>query len=204
MQLMGNSRLLPSHFDVRKIRDIIPVPLRRFRDTRSSTHSHPFQVSRPTPRTLSHKSSFISRTCNLWSVLPSSFPESYNSPSFKSKINKFDLISLSSKPFAFFLLLLLGLFIGLHGLALTLLNKKRSFDLPQSIKQRTFVLLQCTLAQRLPTTSSIHLCKPSGRHVFPQTVNSIDLRNSLSPTRKLKGGGSSRTAFSSAGPLNPT
>ena len=37
------------------------------------------------------------RTCNLWNVLPSScFPESYNLPSFKSKTNKFDLVSLSS------------------------------------------------------------------------------------------------------------
>ena len=43
------------------------------------THiSHPFQVSLPTSQTLSHKSSFIPRTCNLWNVLPSScFPESY-------------------------------------------------------------------------------------------------------------------------------
>ena len=73
---------------------IITVPLRRVRTTRSSTHSHPFQVSLPNPRTLSHKSSFIPRTCNLWNVLPSScFPESYNLPSFKSKINKLDLIS---------------------------------------------------------------------------------------------------------------
>ena len=31
-----------------EIRDIIPVPLRRVRTTRSSTHSHPFQVSLPT------------------------------------------------------------------------------------------------------------------------------------------------------------
>ena len=78
-----------------EIRDIISVPLRRVRTTRSSTHSHPFQVSLPNPRTLSHKSSFIPRTCNLWNVLPSScFPESYNMPSFKSKINKLDLISL--------------------------------------------------------------------------------------------------------------
>ena len=80
-----------------EIRDIIPVPLRRVRTTRSSTHSHPFQVSLPNPRILSHKSSFIPRTCNLWNVLPSSrFPESYNLPSFKSKITKLDLISLSS------------------------------------------------------------------------------------------------------------
>ena len=78
-----------------EIRDIIPVPLRPVRTTRSSTHSHPFQVSLPTSRTLSHKSSFIPRTCNLWNLLPSyCFPESYSLPSFKSKINKLDLIPL--------------------------------------------------------------------------------------------------------------
>ena len=80
-----------------EIRDIIPVPLRRVRTTRSSTRSHPFQVALPNPRALSHKSSFIPKTCNLWSVLPSScFPESYNLPSFKSNVNELDLISLSS------------------------------------------------------------------------------------------------------------
>ena len=80
-----------------EIREIIYVPLRCVRTTRSSTHSHPFQVSLPNPRTLSHKSSIIPRTCNLWNVLPSSyFPESYNLPYFKSKINKLYLISLSS------------------------------------------------------------------------------------------------------------
>ena len=67
------------------------------RTTRSSTHSHTFQVSLPNPRTLSDKSSFVPRTWNLWNVLPSScFPESFNLPSFKSKINKLDLISLCS------------------------------------------------------------------------------------------------------------
>ena len=59
-----------------EIRDIIPVPLRHVRTTRGSTHSHPFQVSLPNPRTLSHKSSFIPKACKLWNVLPSScFPE---------------------------------------------------------------------------------------------------------------------------------
>ena len=62
-----------------EIRDIIPVPLRRVRTTRSSTHSHPFQVSLPNPRTLSHKS-FIPRTCNLWNVLPSSCFLAFLSP----------------------------------------------------------------------------------------------------------------------------
>ena len=79
-----------------EIREIIPVPLRRVRTTRSSTLSHHVQVSLPTSRILSHKSSFIPRTCNSWNVLPSScFPESYKLPSFKSKINKLDLLSLS-------------------------------------------------------------------------------------------------------------
>ena len=36
-------------------RNILSHPLRRFRDTRSSTHSHPFQVSLPNSRTPSHK-----------------------------------------------------------------------------------------------------------------------------------------------------
>ena len=80
-----------------EIRDAIPVPLRRVKTTRYSTHSYPFQISLPNPLTPSHKSSFIPRTCNLWNVLPSSFfPESYNLPSFKPKINELDLISLSS------------------------------------------------------------------------------------------------------------
>ena len=99
-RLVGDLSIFYRYFNrhcSQEIRDIIPVPLRRVRTTRSSTHSHPFQVSLPNPRTLSHKSSFIPRTCNLWNVLPSScFPESYNLPSFKSKINKLDLIFLSS------------------------------------------------------------------------------------------------------------
>ena len=76
-----------------QIRDIIAVPLKRVRTIRSSTHSHPFQVSLPTSRTLSHKSSFIPRAFNLSNVLPSCFPEPCNLPSFKSKINRLDLIS---------------------------------------------------------------------------------------------------------------
>ena len=99
-RLVGDLSIYYRYFNghcSQEIRDIIPVPLRRVRTTRSSAHSHPFQVSLPNPRTLSHKSSFIPRTCNLWNALPSScFPESYNLPSFKSKINKLDLISLSS------------------------------------------------------------------------------------------------------------
>ena len=52
---------------------------------------------------LAKKSSFIQGTCNLWNVLPSScFPESYNLPSLKSRINKLDLLSLSSQCFCSF------------------------------------------------------------------------------------------------------
>ena len=107
-----------------EIRNIIPFPLRHIRTTRSSTHSYPFQVSLPYPRTLSHKLSFIPTTYNLWNVLPSScFPESYNLPSFKPKINKLDPISLSPLSLSlssFFLLL--GLCMGHHGLSSTQLT----------------------------------------------------------------------------------
>ena len=99
-RLVGDLSIYYRYFNghcSQEIRDIIPVPLRRVRTTRSSTHSHPFQVSLPTSRTLAHKSSFIPRTCNLWNVLPSScFPASYDLPSFNYMINKLDLISLSS------------------------------------------------------------------------------------------------------------
>ena len=99
-RLVGDLSIFYRYFDghcFQEIRDITPVPLRRFRTTRSSTRSHPFQVSLPASRTLSHKSSFIPRACNLWNILPSScFPDSYNLPSFKFKINKLDFIHLSS------------------------------------------------------------------------------------------------------------
>ena len=53
-----------------KIKNIIPDPVRRVRTTRSSTYSNPFQVTLPNPRTLSHKSSLIPRTSQLWNSLP--------------------------------------------------------------------------------------------------------------------------------------
>ena len=80
-----------------EIKTIIPDPLKHLRPTRSSTQSHPFQVTLSNPRTLPHKSSFIPRTCQLWNTLPStSFPESYNLSCIKSNITKFDFISLSN------------------------------------------------------------------------------------------------------------
>ena len=99
-----------------EITNIIPDPVRRVQTIRSSTHSHPFQVSLPNPRTLSHKSSFIPRTCKLWNVLPSStFPESYNMSVVKSNTNKLSL-SLS----------FLGFCYRLQGFSPTLLTKNIS------------------------------------------------------------------------------
>ena len=81
------------------------------RTTRSSTYSHPFQVTLPNPRTLSHKSSFIPRTSQLWNTLPpTTFPESYNLSSFKSNINKLILSPFLLKlPFIFSVFPLSGL-----------------------------------------------------------------------------------------------
>ena len=58
-----------------EIREIIPVHLRRVRTTRSSTHSHSFQVSLPNPRTLSHKSSFIATYGASCLLLPFPSPQ---------------------------------------------------------------------------------------------------------------------------------
>ena len=90
-RLVGDISIYYRYFDghcSQEIRDIIPAPPSRVRTTRSSIRFHLFQVSLPTSRTLSHKSSFIPRMCNLWNAFPSScFLESYNLPSFNSKIN---------------------------------------------------------------------------------------------------------------------
>ena len=84
-RLVGDLSIFYRYFNgycSQETKDIIPAPLRLVRTTRSSTHSHPFQVSLSNPRTLSRKSSFIPTTCILWNVLPSScFPESNNLPS---------------------------------------------------------------------------------------------------------------------------
>ena len=80
-----------------KIKNIIPDLMMCVQTTRSSTYSHPFQVTLPNRQTLSHKSSFIPRTSQLWNPWPpNTFPESYNLSSFKSNINKIDLVSLST------------------------------------------------------------------------------------------------------------
>jgi len=80
-----------------EIKNVVPNPLRCARATRSSTYSHPFQVTLPNPRPLAHRLSVIPRTSQLWNSLPpTTFLESYNLSSFTSNINKLDLISLST------------------------------------------------------------------------------------------------------------
>ena len=70
-----------------EIKKITPGPMRSFKITRSSTQSHPFQVTLPNPRTLAHKSPFIPRTSHLWNTLPPiAFPEAYNLSSCKSHL----------------------------------------------------------------------------------------------------------------------
>lgn len=44
-------------------------PSRHVRTTRSFSSSHPFLVSLPYPEALSHKSSLVPRTCDLWSFM---------------------------------------------------------------------------------------------------------------------------------------
>ena len=101
--------------------------MRLVRTTRSSTYSHPFQVTLPNPRTLSYKSSFIPRTSQLWNSLPpTTFPESYNLPFFKSNINKLDLISLcTSTSHIFSVSPLSGLCYKPYSLSPILLTKKK-------------------------------------------------------------------------------
>ena len=80
-----------------EIKNIIPDPVRRAQTTRSSNHSHPFQITLPNPQALAHKSSFIPRISQRRSSLPSSvFPESYNLSSFNFSINKLDIVFLST------------------------------------------------------------------------------------------------------------
>ena len=52
-----------------KIKNIIHDPVRLVRTTRSTTYSHPFQVTLPNPRTLSHKSSFIPTISQLLKLI---------------------------------------------------------------------------------------------------------------------------------------
>ena len=86
-----------------EIRDIIPLLLRRVRTTRSSTHSHPFQVSLPTSRALSHRSSFIPRTCNFLERLAFLSPTTCHLSNLRSINLILSLYPLSCSLSSFFL-----------------------------------------------------------------------------------------------------
>ena len=73
-----------------ELANIVPVPITYSRSTRLASCSHPYQVSTPRCRTLSHSSSFFPRTAKLWNSLPlSTFPLSYNLNSFKIRVCKY-------------------------------------------------------------------------------------------------------------------
>ena len=57
-------RYFHGHFS-QDIKNVITDTVMHVRSTRSSTYSHPFQVTLPNPRTLAHKTSFIPRTSQL-------------------------------------------------------------------------------------------------------------------------------------------
>ena len=77
-RLVGDLSIFYRYFDghcSQEIRDIIPAPLRPVRTTRSSTHSHPFQVSLPisqlylTNHHSSHKHAIYGTSCLLLAFL---------------------------------------------------------------------------------------------------------------------------------------
>ena len=101
LQSLSHRRLvadLSIFYCSQKTKNIIPDPVRRVQSTRSSTHSRPFQVTLPNPRTLAHKSSFIPRSSQLRNSLPPNvFPNfvefqpyaSYRHVSYKKTCNLF-------------------------------------------------------------------------------------------------------------------
>ena len=92
-----------------------------------STYSHPFQVTLPNPQTLSHKSSFIPRTTQLWNSLPPTiFQESYHLSYFKSNIKNLILSPSLLKLPILSVCPLSGLCYRPYGLSQTLLTKKNA------------------------------------------------------------------------------
>ena len=119
-----------------EMKNIIPDPMKRVPTTRSSTYSHPFQVTLPNSQTLAHKLFFILRTSQLWNSLPpTTFPESQNLSSFKSNIKKLNLVSLSTFSSPHFLSFsFVGVCYRPYGLSPTSLTKKKK-NIRQWIKQ---------------------------------------------------------------------
>ena len=73
-----------------ELKDRVPPPLRRPRDTRQATSSHRFSVEVCNPRIGRYGACFFPSTSKLWNSLPSSvFPDSFNLDSFKRRVCRF-------------------------------------------------------------------------------------------------------------------
>ena len=67
----------------------IPPPLRRARNTRQASNSHPFSVQLPYARVNRYSQSFMYKTGQLWNCLPLSvFPSVYDLQSFKRNVSR--------------------------------------------------------------------------------------------------------------------
>ena len=116
--------------------------MRCVRTTRSSTHSHPFQVTLPNPRTLAHKSSFIQSSHHL-NRGTHCHPLLSLNPTICHPINLMST-NLILSPFLlnlpiFSVLPLSGLCYRPYGLSLTLCTKKKKSCEGRSHVQRIAV-----------------------------------------------------------------
>merc|ERR1711980_53063 len=67
----------------------IPPPLRRARNTRQASNSHPFSVQLSNTRVNRYSQSFMYKTGQLWNCLPLSvFPSVYDLQSFKRNVSR--------------------------------------------------------------------------------------------------------------------
>ena len=65
--------------------------------TRFAVTAHPYHVDVPSSRTMFHANSFFPRTAAIWNSLPLyCFPENYNLGLFKSKVNKYLSLKIST------------------------------------------------------------------------------------------------------------
>src|ERR1700755_81635 len=80
-------RYYNGHCSFELSRRILP-PLRRVRETRLSTQSHPFSVKLSDPRLNRYAQSYMYSTGKGWNTLPSSiFPTSYDLHTFKRRVS---------------------------------------------------------------------------------------------------------------------
>lgn len=80
-----------------ELSSIVPPPAVPNRSTRGTDRMHPFTVEFTKFRTLCYSRSFIPRTSKLWNTLPAHvFPSPPSLQTFKTRINKLPLSSLSA------------------------------------------------------------------------------------------------------------